>query len=128
MILYPKMKKEILTGVDGSCQVSARHRKAVKKCIDVIREESGKRKIDIEKIILFGSCARSESRYESDIDLLLLVKDIPNHKEIRKLKMKLCEEVALDVDLKISTKDKFKSQSDLFTTNIKRDGVTLWKR
>lgn len=124
MLLYPNMKKETLQGVDGSCQISRRHLEAVRQCISIILEED----FHTEKIILFGSCARSQSRYESDIDLLLLVKELPSSREIRRLKMKLGEQIALEVDLKVSTAEAFANSTDFFIHNIKRDGVTLWKR
>lgn len=127
MILYPKMKKETLVGMDGSCQISERHRKAVERCLSLILEENQKKKLQIERIILFGSCARGESRYESDIDLLLLVKEVPEGKEIRKLKMKLGDIIAPEVDVKISTSNSFENSSDFFMSRIKKDGVTLWK-
>lgn len=122
MLLYPNMKKETLHGVDGSCQISKRHLEAIQQCISIILQEA----FPIEKIVLFGSCARSQSRYESDIDLLLIVKELPSSREIRRLKMKLGDRIGLEVDLKISTVEAFASSTDFFINNIKRDGVTVW--
>ena len=38
MLLYHKMKKESLQGINRSCQVSARQLQAIKNCIAIIKE------------------------------------------------------------------------------------------
>ena len=123
MLLYHKMKKETLQGVNRSCQVSTRQLQSIRDCIAII-EETG---FSLRQIILFGSCARSQARYESDIDLLVVVKEIPSTKEILHIKSELNERVPIDVDLKIVSDEMFSKKEDFFLSNIKRDGVILWQ-
>ena len=123
MLLYHKMKKETLQGVNRTCQVSARQLRAINDCIVII----GKTGFSLQKIILFGSCARSQSRYESDIDLLVVVKEIPSTKDILHIKAELNEQIPIEVDLKIVSDEMFSKNDDFFLNNIKRDGVILWQ-
>ena len=123
MLLYHKMKKESLQGINRSCQVSARQLQAIKNCIAIIKETG----FSLQKIILFGSCARSQSRYESDIDLLVVVKEIPSTKDILHIKAELNIQIPIDVDLKIVSDEMFSKNDDFFLNKIKRDGVILWQ-
>lgn len=123
MLLYHKMKKETLQGLNRTCQISERQLRAIKDCVAIIRKTG----FSIQEIILFGSCARSESRYESDIDLLVIVEKMPVTKDILLIKAKLNEQIPIDVDLKIVSAEIFLKNDDFFLNNIKRDGVILWQ-
>lgn len=89
-----------------------------------------KYKDNIEKIYLYGSCARNEARYESDVDLYIeLNEDVPEA-DIRELKIKCNPEDwrLPDVDIKTGVGAKIIENDDLFYRNIRGDGILLWKR
>lgn len=89
-----------------------------------------KYKDNIEKIYLYGSCARNEARYESDVDLYIeLNEDVPAA-DIRELKIKCNPEDwrLPDVDIKTGVGAKIIENDDLFYRNIRGDGILLWKR
>ncbi len=103
MVIYTRMKKETLQGLNKSCLVSKRHLDAINKCVEIIQCFD----LVFEEIILFGSCAKSRSRFGSDIDLMILVNEMPPKKKIFDLKNILCDEIemksGIEVDLKVAT-------------------------
>ena len=83
--------------------------------------ESG---ISMEKVVLFGSYARAEYRVDSDIDILVLTKDL----EDRCTRGELCSAFeSLGADLVFYKSSDFKSSQCLFVKQVKEEGVLLWK-
>ena len=88
---------------------------------------------DALKIILYGSVARGDNTWESDIDIAVLSKREYNWKDREKLYHAL-----FDYDLKYDTifsimpilEDKFNRLQEikLFYKNINKDGITLWEK
>ena len=85
-------------------------------------------------VILFGSCARKEEKYESDIDLLLVLnekaKEHEYHKAIILLKGSVSspEINAAEVDLKITFNNDWQSSNNTIYNCIKKDGIRIWKK
>jgi predicted nucleotidyltransferase len=83
----------------------------------------------LESIILYGSQARGDAKEDSDIDILVILKnEINPYQEIDKTGnfiVNLC----LDYDVVISrhfiSLDKFKNQDSPFLQNVKREGILL---
>lgn len=83
---------------------------------------------DIMYIILFGSCARYEYKITSDIDLLIITKEETD----RYLRGTICSELdaleGLRTDVVFYTKEQFDKADSVFSRQIKKDGVVLWKK
>lgn len=86
--------------------------------------------MEFEQIILFGSCAKSKSRFGSDIDLMNLVNAMPSNDKIFDLRNILYNQIevstGIEVDLKVATVENFNSGKNYFYNVIKREGVILW--
>lgn len=78
----------------------------------------------LSKVILFGSYARYEQKATSDLDILALtVWETP-----RETRGELCSVFnEYNADLIFYTNQSFESSSCLFVTQVKRDGILLWK-
>lgn len=102
-----------------------RHVEALLYALDVLKREENKKYI--QAIYLYGSCARCEQRYSSDVDILLIVKDMPRKRCIQLKSEIVPEDYTLPVvDLKICEEGiKF---SKTFYDNFKKDGKLLWER
>ncbi|HIQ96322.1 MAG TPA: nucleotidyltransferase domain-containing protein [Candidatus Limivivens merdigallinarum] len=82
----------------------------------------------IDRIIVYGSFARGDYKADSDIDLIVLTNERLQPEDIRKIRSLIDEKTYLlpEVDLK------FYQQHDkmdrIFSEEVKKDGVVLWKR
>lgn len=84
-----------------------------------------KRVPNLEYIILFGSFARMEQTIKSDIDLLAVSSGMPD----RLLRGDLCSEFEQEnMDLIFYDLDVFRKSDCLFVSQIKKEGIVLWKR
>lgn len=84
----------------------------------------------IEKIYLYGSCARSEQKPDSDIDLYIeLGIEVPEE-EIRNLKIQCNPDdwKLPDVDMKFDIHNSVLEKDDLFHKNIRNEGILLWEK
>ena len=88
----------------------------------------------VTDVYLFGSCAREEAKWKSDLDLLLALspdaKAIPNFSiKIHALKGSISEDEpeSVETDLKVVVGDEWKSSSMLFFNNIRKDGISVWQ-
>lgn len=89
-----------------------------------------KYKNSIEKIYLYGSCARNEQRSDSDIDLYIeLSTDVPGE-EIRNLKIQCNSDdwKLPEVDVKVEISGNVLEKDDLFHKNIRNEGILLWEK
>lgn len=79
----------------------------------------------LEYVILFGSYARLEQTISSDIDLLA----ITNGTTERLLRGDMCSSFEEDnIDLIFYDIDIFRTSDCLFVSQIKKEGIILWKR
>lgn len=83
----------------------------------------------LETIILYGSQARGDAQEDSDIDLLVVLKNAVNpFQEIDKTGDFIAD-LCLDYDVVISrhfiSSDKFQKQDSPFLSNVKREGILL---
>lgn len=88
-----------------------------------------KHRKEIEAIYLFGSFARGEHSYDSDVDIYLICSPDVSRQALRQLKaMVISEDESLpDVEIKFGFKP-LKEENDLFHDNIKKDGILLWQK
>ena len=87
----------------------------------------------VESVYLYGSCARNEQTYGSDVDLLIELTPTFDKAEkksvmISKLRGRLNNlgESMPEVEAKFVIGDKWKSDESLFYRNIRRDVRKLW--
>lgn len=87
----------------------------------------------VQKLILYGSCARNEQNQESDVDLFLeLSPNFPmNSLRLDAIKLKsdvMPEKKDLpDVDLKVVVGKGWETNKLTYYKNVKKDGIDLWK-
>lgn len=106
---------------------SGRHQQSLEYALRVLTgERFGPH---IEAIYLYGSCARGQQKYNSDVDLLVKVAESTSPRLMRKM----CAEATPDaaelppVELKFSAGQEF-SSSRQFNENIKREGKLIWEQ
>lgn len=87
-------------------------------------------KEDIDKIILYGSVAKGKSRFQSDIDLLFIMKKIDkyNKRPIIFLKGSLTHpDISLpEIDAKFITQETWKKEHSLYLNNVRKDGICIY--
>jgi predicted nucleotidyltransferase len=101
-----------------------------KTAIDEFIEEV-KRKCspEIAEILVYGSYARQEAEEESDVDLLVVVKEVSQKKRIEKETAKIANELSLKHDLVISVvvvdKKYYLNSFEPLLVNIRREGIKV---
>lgn len=89
------------------------------------------KKYKYKSIILFGSRAREDYQEQSDYDLLIVMKDNMDIKELRKIQMQIRKELALnniDADVLVKTQmmvDDYKNKKGNVIYNAMREGVLI---
>ena len=103
-------------------------KKAIEELIEKLKLIYGD---NLVKVILYGSKARGDSTEDSDIDIMVVLKD---YIDIKKERFKIYDivwSVCYVYDLLISVIIKNKSDYEKFDTgllkNIKNEGIELWK-
>ena len=114
---------------------SERHQRTLHKYISsVLSNEFVKY---INKIYLYGSCARNEQTFYSDIDLFIVLKENINDDEFWKVKSVLSGECMLcvsdaandaDIDIHYTKNNEWYSANDFFYEQIRKDCILLWER
>jgi predicted nucleotidyltransferase len=89
-------------------------------------------KITPEKIILFGSYARGDNNDKSDIDILIIMKNLKNEREITGLLYKslLKEDITTPVDLLAVDNEKYnilKDKNGYIYKTIEQEGKILYE-
>ena len=81
----------------------------------------------IKKVILYGSCVRSEMTRDSDIDILVLVEKSLDPFEVRESLSDLLFDMILNegelVSVIVVPEDFFESYNSPFMLNVKKEGV-----
>ena len=76
----------------------------------------------VEKIVLFGSYARAEYKFGSDLDIFILTSEQTPRATQANLRCAYD-----DVDFVFYTKEVFEKSEALLVRNIRKDGILLWK-
>ncbi len=87
----------------------------------------------VKAIILYGSCARGNAKYTSDVDILVEVDE--SVKQINGYKRAALDLVSEghcipddlpDVDIRFQFGDSWRQNPTMYYWNIKREGIELW--
>ena len=87
----------------------------------------------VDQLYLYGSYARHQHRYDSDIDLLLELNETVNIDDYRDDVFRLIGQVCQpdidypEVHLNIVVGDKWRNRKMLFYQNVKRDCINIWE-
>jgi predicted nucleotidyltransferase len=91
-----------------------------------LKETLGER---IEKVILYGSQARGDARDDSDIDVLVVLKDDFKYSEMLKKTSRVVANLSLENDVVISrafvTRQQYEQSQIPFLMNVRREGLAL---
>jgi len=83
----------------------------------------------LKAIYLYGSYARGEARPDSDVDVLLVIRDDFNYIEMLKLSDDFAVSLSLENDVVISrafvSEKAYKEKQSPFLINVRREGVPV---
>lgn len=104
-----------------------RHEKAMNLAIQELKQCKGF--IYVKKIYLYGSCARGEEKYNSDVDLMICVQEDTPKKVYRELRCaaNIGDYTLPEVNVEFTNSDRF-SFSRQFDCNVRKDGILIWER
>ena len=104
--------------------------KQLRRILRALRKELntalGKR---VEKIILYGSQARGDARNDSDIDVLVVLKDDFKYGVMLRKTSKVVAKLSLENDVVISrafaSRQQYEQSKMPFLMNVRRDGIAV---
>ena len=104
--------------------------KQLKRILRLLREELKNVLGDsIEKIILYGSQARGDSRDDSDIDVLIVLKNDFKYGTMLRKTSRIIARLSLENDVVISrvfaSRQQYEQSKMPFLMNIRRDGIAI---
>ena len=80
-------------------------------------------------MILFGSQARDQARPESDIDVLVVVRDDSDYGDLMKKTSPIVSSLSLEFDVVISrafvARERFERERSPFLLSVRREGVVI---
>ncbi len=83
----------------------------------------------VEKVILYGSQARGDARDDSDIDVLVVLKDDFKYGAMLKKTSRAVAKLSLDNDVVISrafaTRQQYEQSQIPFLMNVRREGIVI---
>jgi predicted nucleotidyltransferase len=82
-----------------------------------------------ERIILFGSQARGDARPDSDVDLIVVMRDVPNRRSAAVDVRTALRGIPLALDVLVTTPEQLIEDADLIGTVFRpavREGVTIY--
>ena len=83
----------------------------------------------LEFIVLFGSCVTGKLRVTSDIDLMIITRDVLDQTLRGDIASELAEpKSSIPTDVIFYTVDAVKTGKSLFLKQIMKEGVVIWKR
>lgn len=84
---------------------------------------------DLDAVILYGSQARATATGDSDIDVLILVRDDRNYADLMRRTSATVAALSLEHDVVISrvfmSRQRFEQEQSPFLMNVRREGVPV---
>lgn len=110
---------------------SERHEKALTHAVNVIRNSPIAE--FVKELYLYGSYARKDYKYSSDIDLFLVMEKEASvyHSEIMEMKSNVTDADDFDgveVDLKVTFGNAWQTSGQLYHRNIRKEGINIWRK
>ena len=87
----------------------------------------------IKKLYIYGSCARGEQRYDSDVDLFMELSDeidltkYKNDVLFLKTKVSPLDYSLPEVDLKVVVGKAWMKNNMLYYKNVRKEGINIWE-
>ena len=130
MLVVANMKainNSVMLDADGKpFYVTVRHKHAIEKAITQIIGST----VPVDKIMLYGSCSRGEARYDSDVDVCIIIKRAlteEEHEEYIRLKGRLMWSDLPEIDLHIVNGERLYEDDSTYINAIRKDGIVLWR-
>jgi predicted nucleotidyltransferase len=83
----------------------------------------------LELVILYGSQARRQARPDSDIDVLIVVRDDSDYGELIRHTSEIVSALSLQYDVVISrafvSRERFEQEQTPFLLNVRREGLPV---
>jgi predicted nucleotidyltransferase len=83
----------------------------------------------LESVILFGSHARGEAQNDSDIDVLVVVRDELDYGDLIQRTSAIVSALSLEYDVVISrafaSRKRFEQEGSPFFLNVRREGIVV---
>ena len=88
----------------------------------------------VEGLYLYGSLARHSQRFDSDVDLLLVlserIREVPDYEELlHRTRVDFRERIfgRVQYDLKIQIGQAWRESRSAYFDSIRRDGINIWR-
>ena len=88
-------------------------------------------RFDPLKVILFGSLARGEANYDSDVDLLVVFDEIEDERRVTVEILRVLKDLPISKDVVVTTTGELERRGDLVGTVFRpalREGRVLYER
>ena len=110
-----------------NCLVYPEYKIKIFEVLSILKRN--KDNLQIDEIWLFGSVARGEATYNSDIDILILTSGIPKNISRKIEDLELRSDVEFPkVDIVVRSHAGINDDYYCFNQEVKRDKIVLWKR
>lgn len=104
--------------------------KALEKWLPAVVERVVER-FDPLKVVLFGSLARGEANYHSDVDLLIVFDRVDDERRVTMEILRALKDLPISKDVVVTTSEELERRGDLVGTVFRpalREGKTLYER
>lgn len=112
-------------GIGKTCLISKRHAASLEKAIDIIINSGA----PVEKIVMYGSCSRGSAKYNSDVDIAVILNDDAEicRDALKELRSAASSITSPDVDIHYINTKKYGENNDVYINAVKRDEVVVWR-
>jgi predicted nucleotidyltransferase len=101
----------------------------IKEILKTLLQERG---IDVEKIVVFGSYAKSKEKEDSDIDIMIVSKDFRNKDIFQKVELtrgihsRLIDEIMKPFDIMYYSDEEWVAGNSLIINAAKEEGIVIY--